>query len=115
MIDNVEKILELIHEDHCQKIQELTTTTGFSYGVHQILTENLHMCSMALHHKAPAQTSLKTTEIVTNNMVINPHPPYLLGLAPSDFAFFLKSKMKLKGQCSETVSDIKRESQVVLD
>jgi hypothetical protein len=37
-----------------------------------------------LHHdNAPAHTSLKTTEFVTNNnMVIVPHPPYSSGLAP---------------------------------
>jgi hypothetical protein len=69
-----------------------------------------------LHHdNAPAHTSLKTTEFVTNNMIIIPHPPYLLGLAPCDFSLFLKLKMKLKGQRFETVSDIQRESQAVRD
>jgi hypothetical protein len=59
---------------------------------------------------------LKTTEFVTNNnMVIIPHPPYLPDLAPCDFTLFPKLKMKPKGQCFETVSDIQRESQVVLD
>jgi hypothetical protein len=60
--------------------------------------------------------SLKTTEFVTNNnMVIVPHPPYSPGLAPCDFALFSKLKMKLKGQWPETMSDIQRESQAVLD
>jgi histone-lysine N-methyltransferase SETMAR len=59
--------------------------------------------------------SLKTTEFVTNNMVIIPHPPYSLDLAPCDFTFFPKLKMKLKERRFETVSDIQRESQVVLD
>jgi hypothetical protein len=48
-------------------------------------------------------------------MVIIPHPPYLPDLAPCDFALFPKLKMKLKGQHFETVSDIRRKSQVVLD
>jgi hypothetical protein len=39
-------------------------------------------------------------------MVIVPHPPYLLDLAPCDLAFFPKLKMKLKGRCFETESDI---------
>jgi hypothetical protein len=39
-------------------------------------------------------------------MVIVPHPPYSPDLAPCDFALFPKLKMKLKGQCFETVSDI---------
>jgi hypothetical protein len=42
--ENVEKIQELIHEDHRQTIHELTDTIGISYGVCQeILTENLNM------------------------------------------------------------------------
>jgi hypothetical protein len=48
-------------------------------------------------------------------MVIVPHPPYSPHLAPCDFALFPKLKMKLKGQRFETVSDIQRESQAVLD
>jgi hypothetical protein len=69
-----------------------------------------------LHHdNAFAHTSLKTREFVTNNMVIVSHPPYLLDLAPCDFGLFPKSKIKLKGGCFETVSDIQREWQVVLD
>jgi hypothetical protein len=59
--------------------------------------------------------SLKTTEFVTNNMVIIPHLPYLLDLAPSDFALFSKLKVTLKGRRFETVSGIQRESQAVLD
>jgi hypothetical protein len=62
----------------------------------------------------PAHTSLKTTQFVTNNMFIIPHPPYSLDLAPSDFALFPELKMKLKGQHFETVSDIQRELQAVL-
>jgi transposase len=70
-----------------------------------------------LHHdNAPAHTSLKTTEFVTNiNMVIFPHPPYSPDLSPCDFALFPKLKMKLKAHCFETVSDIQRKSQVVLN
>jgi histone-lysine N-methyltransferase SETMAR len=48
-------------------------------------------------------------------MVIVPHPPYSLDLAPCDIALFPKLKMKLKGRRFETVSDIQRESQAVLD
>jgi hypothetical protein len=60
--------------------------------------------------------SLETTEFVTkNNMVIVPHPPYLPDLAPCDFALFPKLKTKMKGRRFETVSDIQRESEAVLD
>jgi hypothetical protein len=63
----------------------------------------------------PANTSLKTTEFVTNNdMIIVPHPPYSPDLAPCDFALFPKLKMKLNGRY-KTVSDIQRESQAVLN
>jgi hypothetical protein len=49
-----------------------------------------------LHHDS---ASLKITEFVTNNnMVIIPHPPYSLDLAPCNFALFPKLKMKLKGR-----------------
>jgi hypothetical protein len=69
-----------------------------------------------LHHdNAPAHMSLKTTEFVTNNMVILPHPPYSMDLAPPKFTFFPKLKMKPKGWLFETVSNIQRESQVVLE
>jgi hypothetical protein len=47
-------------------------------------------------------------------MVIVPHSPYSLDLAPCDFYLFPKLKMKWKG-CFETVSDIQWESQAVLD
>jgi hypothetical protein len=46
--ENVEKIRELIHEDHRWTIHELTDTCGISYGVRQeILTENLNMSHIA--------------------------------------------------------------------
>jgi hypothetical protein len=51
MTENVEKIRELINEDHHQTIHELADTDGISYGVCQeILTENLNMC-----HIPPSQ------------------------------------------------------------
>jgi hypothetical protein len=45
-------------------------------------------------------------------MVIVPHPPYLLDLAPCNFALFPKLKINRR---FETVSDIQKESQMVLD
>jgi hypothetical protein len=45
-------------------------------------------------------------------MAIVPQPPYSPNLVPCDFALF--PKPKLKGRF-ETVSDIQRESQAVLD
>jgi hypothetical protein len=69
-----------------------------------------------LHDNTPAHISLKTTEFETNNsMIIFPHLSYSPDLTTCDFALFPKLKMKLKGRRSETVSDIQRESQVVLD
>jgi hypothetical protein len=45
---NVEKIRDLINEDHCRTIHETADTAGISYGVCQeILTENLNMCRTA--------------------------------------------------------------------
>jgi DNA-binding GntR family transcriptional regulator len=48
-------------------------------------------------------------------MVIVRNSPYSPDLAPCDFALFRKLKMKLKGRRFETVSDIQRESQAILD
>jgi hypothetical protein len=72
---------------------------------------------LLLHQdNAPAHTSLKIKEFVTNNnMVTVSHPPYTPDLVPCDFAFFPNLKMKLKGQHFVMVSDIQRESQAVLD
>jgi hypothetical protein len=53
--------------------------------------------------------------VTNNNMVIVPHSLYSPDLAPCDFTLFPKLKMKLKGQRFETISDIQRELQVVLD
>jgi hypothetical protein len=45
MIENVEKIWELIHEDLRQTIYGLADTVGISYGVwEESLTENFNMC-----------------------------------------------------------------------
>jgi hypothetical protein len=48
-------------------------------------------------------------------MVIVPHPPYSQDLVTCDFTRFPKLKMKLKGRHFETMSDIQRELQGVLD
>jgi hypothetical protein len=48
-------------------------------------------------------------------MVIVPYPPYSPNLDPCDFALFPKLKMKLDGRRFETVSDIQRELQAVLN
>jgi hypothetical protein len=59
---------------------------------------------------------LKTTEFVTSSSIVFVlHPPYFLSSAACDFVLFPKLKMKLKGRHFETVYDIQRESQVVLD
>jgi hypothetical protein len=69
-----------------------------------------------LHHdNTPIRTSLKTTDFVmNNNTVIIPHPPYSPDLAPCDCALFPELKIKLMGQCFETLPDIQREWQAVL-
>jgi hypothetical protein len=60
--------------------------------------------------------SLEAAEFVANNnMVIVPRSSFSPALAPCAFALFPKLKMKLKERRFETVSDIQRESQAVLD
>jgi hypothetical protein len=75
--ENVEEIRELIHEDRRRTIREFADTAAISYGRKRPEFWGNH--NWLLHHdNAPAHTSLKTTEFVTNNnMVIIPHPPYL--------------------------------------
>jgi hypothetical protein len=46
--ENFKKIQKLIHKDHCGIIHELADTIGISYGIFQILTENLNMCHIAV-------------------------------------------------------------------
>jgi hypothetical protein len=53
MTENVEKIRELIHEDHRRTIHELADTVGVSYGVCQILTEDLNMRHIATNFVPP--------------------------------------------------------------
>jgi hypothetical protein len=43
MTENVENILEFIHKDCHRTILELTDTDWISYGVYQIVTENVNM------------------------------------------------------------------------
>jgi hypothetical protein len=72
--ENVERIRELIYEDHRQTIHEFTDTTGITRR------SQLKICSctalLLYHDNTPAHMSLKTAEFVTNNnMVIVPHRP----------------------------------------
>jgi hypothetical protein len=89
MTENVEKIRELIHEDHCWTIHELTGSAGISYGVWQeILTENMNM-----HHAAPSWQCAhphisENHRVCDSDMVIVPHLPYSPDLAPCDFFVF---------------------------
>jgi hypothetical protein len=97
MAENVEKILELIHKDHCQTIHELADAIKIGYGQKRLELWCNH--NWLLHHdNPPTHTSMKSAEFVTNNMVIATHPPYLPDLAPCHFALSPKLKMKLKGR-----------------
>jgi hypothetical protein len=101
-----------------------TVNSDFYYDVLSRLGENVRRKrpelwrnhNWLLHHdNAPGHTSLKTTEFVTNkNIVIARHPPYWPDLAPRDFAVS-QIENETEGTRSETVSDIQRESQAVLD
>jgi hypothetical protein len=48
-------------------------------------------------------------------MVVIPHPPYSLDLAPCEFFLFTKMKLKLKGRWFDTIEEIQAKSQRVLD
>ena len=70
-----------------------------------------------LHHdNAPAHAARLIRLFLTdNNMTVVPHPPYSPDLAPSDFSLIPKPKMKLKGRRFQTLEEIQRESQAVLN
>jgi hypothetical protein len=77
---------------HCEFVSPNTmVNSDFYCEVLRHLRENVqrqrpelwHNQNWVLHHdNVPARTSLKTTEFVTNNMVIIPYPPLLAGLRP---------------------------------
>jgi transposase len=93
---------ELVHSNIMS-----TVNSDFYWDILRYLRENVrrerlelwHNHNWLLHHdNAPAHTSLKTTNFVTNNnIIIVLHPPYSPDLAPCDFTLFPKLKMKLKG------------------
>lgn len=105
--ENVERIRELIHEDRRLMIHDLADNVGISYGVCQeILTENLNTRRIA----AKFVPRLLTKDQMEQRMNVCLELREIF-----DFSLFPKMKMKLKGRRFETVSDIQRESQKVLD
>jgi hypothetical protein len=83
----------MVHSDfYCEVLRCL------GENVRQERPELWHNHNWLLHHdNMPTDTSLKTTEFVTNNIVTVPHPPYSLDTVACDFTLFPKLKMKLKG------------------
>jgi hypothetical protein len=69
--------------------------------------------SWALHHdNAPAHALFAVQQILASTkMIVIPHPPYLLDLTTCDFFLFLKMKLKLKGQCYDSIEQIQIKSQ----
>jgi hypothetical protein len=98
---------ELVHEDCFQTMHELTDSVGISYCICQTLTENL-TCTALPRSLFPNSwwiiTSIGTFVTNISNLVILPHPPYLLDLAQCGFALLPKLKMNLQGWYSKTVS-----------
>jgi transposase len=65
MTENVQKIRELIHKDHCWTIHELADTVGISYEICQkILTENLNT-----HHISPLSWQRAHLHVPENHRV----------------------------------------------
>jgi hypothetical protein len=62
--ENVEKIRELVNEDHRRKIHELADTVWISYGVFQILLENLN-----IHRIASSSRQLARPHVPENHRV----------------------------------------------
>jgi hypothetical protein len=65
--ENVGKIRELIHKDHCQTIHDLADTVGISYGVCQeTLIGNLNM-----HCIAPSSWQCVHSHVPENHRVFD--------------------------------------------
>jgi hypothetical protein len=121
-IENVKKFENSIHEDRCQIIHELADTVGISYGVYQkILTENLNMRRFSTKFVPTLLTSDQKQWHINTCLELwekaNNDKNFISRIITGDESWILfpKSKMKLKGWSFETVSDIQRESQAVLD
>jgi hypothetical protein len=62
------------------------------------------------HDNAPSHTSVPTQQFLAKRkMVVIPHPPYTLDLAPCDFFLFPKMKLGLKGRRFDTNEEIQAE------
>ncbi|GBL89961.1 hypothetical protein AVEN_234677-1 [Araneus ventricosus] len=61
-----------------------------------------------LHYNAPSHTYIVVQIwVAEKNILLLHQPPYSPDLSPSDFWLFPKIKMGLKGNCFDTVEDIK--------
>jgi hypothetical protein len=89
MTENVEKIRELMHEDHHWTIHELSDSVGITYGICQeILTENLYMHGIAAKFVPRLLTNDQKQWRI--NMCLEPwetvnrDPPYISTIITSD-------------------------------
>jgi histone-lysine N-methyltransferase SETMAR len=70
----------------------------------------------ALHHaNTLIHMSFLVRQLLTaTKMTVIPNPPCSPDLTPCDFFLFLKMKLKLKGQCLESIEEIQAKSQDVM-
>jgi hypothetical protein len=102
-MEHTEKISELLHEF---VLPSIMVNFDFYCEVLRHWRENAGSRNQELwcNNTVPIHTSLKTTQLVTNNnMVTVPHPPYLTDFTLCDFALFLKLRKKEKGGHHESV------------
>jgi hypothetical protein len=63
----------------------------------------------------PAHTSLPLQQLLTSTkMTFIPRLAYSPELASWDFFLFLKTKLKLKGRCTESIEETQAESQYLM-
>ena len=68
------------------------------------------------HDNAPAHTVLQTSEFLgQTNISVGQHRLYLPDLTPADFFLVFQMKSKLRGRRFDTVEEIQRSSQEVLN
>lgn len=131
--ENVEKINELIPEDHHQTIHELSQMVGHG-ACKEILIENLNMHWFAVKFVPQLMTAVRSLSILTCRLgsvrwlrmtplssVGSSWPHFIMGneiwvdLTLHDLTLLPKMKLKLKGLCFDTINGIQMELQMVLD
>jgi len=111
--DHVEKVLAVIHQNHCLAPCEVAEEVGIcKSSCHRILTNKLQMrCVAAKFVPCVLTDALLVREFLTKQEItVVPQPSYSPDLAPADFLLFSKLKSLLRGRRFQKVEEIEENS-----